>query len=400
MTTPFHIPYGRQTIDADDIDAVVEALTSDFMTQGPKIAEFEEAMAVYHGCRFAVAFSNGTAALHGSYHASRIQKGEEFITSPITFAASANGGLYVGATPKFVDVNIADGLMNLDLLEGSITSSTKVVTPVSYAGYPVDIESVRNITDRHGLTVIHDAAHAIGARRNGRSITEGADMTILSFHPVKHVATGEGGMVLTDNETLYRRLQLFRTHGITRDPDLLEENHGAWYYEMQELGFNYRITDLQCALGLSQLGKLDHSLYRRNVIARYYREHLSKLDWLDLPMYPFSTSWLDDPNYSELENLPSDLHAYHLFPILVKDPALRKPLFDYLRSSGIFVQVHYIPVHTLPYYRREFGLKKGDFPLAEAFYAREISLPMFPALTKEQLEYIVGTLVDFSHPSA
>jgi dTDP-4-amino-4,6-dideoxygalactose transaminase len=226
-------------------------------------------------------------------------------------------------------------------------------------------------------------------------VSEHADMTILSFHPVKHVATGEGGMVLTDREDLYRRLILFRTHGITRDAALLQKNEGAWYYEMQELGYNYRITDLQCALGTSQMKKLDHSLFRRNEIARFYREEMGQLDWLQLPECGFNTDWLADPAYRDLAKKPTDLHAYHLFPVRVRNAARRKDFFDHLRGSGIFVQVHYIPLHLMPYYRESFGFKPGDFPKAERFYEGEISLPMFPALTNEQLEYVVQIISDY-----
>lgn len=393
--TPMNIPYGRQTIDQDDIDAVVEALKSDFMTQGPKIPEFEKVVADYHGCKYAVAFCNGTAALHACYHAAEVRPGDEFITSPITFAASANGGLYCGGIPRFVDINERDFCIDPDRIEEAITPRTRVITPVSFAGYPVDLKRLRTIADRHGLTIIHDAAHAIGARREGRSVSEHADMTILSFHPVKHVATGEGGMVLTDREDLYRRLILFRTHGITRDAALLQKNDGAWYYEMQELGYNYRITDLQCALGTSQMKKLDKSLYRRNEIARLYLKELANLDWLQLPECAFDTSWLEDPAYRDLAHKPANLHAYHLFPVRVRDAGRRKAFFDHMRANGIFVQVHYIPLHLMPYYRETFGFKTGDFPSAERFYSQEVSLPMFPALTVDQLAYVVATVRQF-----
>ena len=390
-----NIPYGRQTIDQDDIDAVVDALKSDFMTQGPRIPEFEKVVAEYHGCKFAVAFCNGTAALHACYHAAGLKPGEEFITSPITFVASANGGLYVGGIPRFVDINERDFCIDLGRIEESLTPKTRVITPVSFGGYPVDLKRLRTIADRHGLTIIHDAAHAIGARRDGRSVSEHADMTILSFHPVKHVATGEGGMVLTEREDLYRKLILFRTHGLTRDPALMEENEDGWYYEMQDLGFNYRITDMQCALGTSQMKKLDHSLFRRNEIARFYHQELADLEWLKLPDYTFDTSWLDNSAYADLKEKPRDMHAYHLFPVQVREVSERKQVYDYLRESGIFVQVHYIPVHTMPYYRERYGFKRGDFPIAERFYAGEISLPMFPALKAEQLAYVVKMIRKF-----
>lgn len=391
------ISYGKQYIDEEDIKAVIETLQSDYMTQGPKIKEFEDKVAQYHGCKYAVAFCNGTAALHGAYYAVGLKEGDEFITSPITFAASGNGALYLGGIPKFVDIDKDTYNMDITKLKDNINEKTRVITPVSLAGYPVDLKAIREIINETGkdIKIIHDAAHAIGAKREGRNIVKYADVTILSFHPVKHVTTGEGGMVLTDSEEYYKKLCLFRTHGITRNPDELIENHGAWYYEMQDLGYNYRITDMQCALGITQMDKLDNSLYRRNQIAKYYEEELKDIEWLKLPLGYFSKEWLNDKKYDGLKEKPENLNSYHLFPVLLKNSEERKKFFDYMRENNIFVQVHYIPLHTMPYYKEKYGFKKGDFPIAEDYYSREVSLPMYPTLSREELEYVVKIVKEF-----
>jgi UDP-4-amino-4,6-dideoxy-N-acetyl-beta-L-altrosamine transaminase len=391
------ISYGRQYIDQDDIDAVIETLQSDYMTQGPKIAEFEEVVAKYHNCKYAVAFCNGTAALHAAYYAVGLKKGDEFITSPITFAASGNGGLYLGGVPKFVDVDPKTYNMDVSKLEDTITKKTKVITPVSLAGYPVNLKQIRDIANKHiEIKIIHDAAHAIGAMREGRNIVDYADVTILSFHPVKHVTTGEGGMVLTNSEDYYKKLCVFRTHGITRNTNDLLENHGDWYYEMQDLGYNYRITDMQCALGITQMKKLDISLYKRNQIADYYDTELGDLDWLDIPRNYFKKDWLKDEKYKNLKEKPDNLTSYHLYPILIKNPKERKNFFDYMRRNNIFVQVHYVPLHLMPYYRNNFGFKNGDFPHAEEYYSREVSIPMYPTLTDDELKYIVESIKNYN----
>ena len=391
------ISYGRQYIDENDIQAVVETLKSDYMTQGPKIKEFEDKVAEYHGCKYAVAFCNGTAALHAAYYSVGLKEGDEFITSPITFAASGNGGLYLGGIPKFVDIDKDTYNIDINKLSEAITDKTRVITPVSLAGYPVDLKAIKKIIKNTGkdIKIIHDAAHAIGALRDGRNIVDYADVTILSFHPVKHVTTGEGGMVLTNNEEYYKKLCLFRTHGITKDPKELLENQGAWYYEMQDLGYNYRITDMQCALGITQMNKLNRSLYKRNQIAKFYEKELKDIEWLKLPLGYFSKEWLDDEKYEDLKEKPENLNSYHLFPILLENSEERKRFFDYMRENNIFVQVHYIPLHLMLYYRENFGYKKGDFPIAEDYYSREVSIPMYPTLTEEELEYIVKTIKGF-----
>lgn len=393
------ISYGHQYIDEEDIKTVIDTLTSDYMTQGPKVKEFEDVVAKYHGCKYAVAYSNGTAALHGAYYAVGLEKNDEFITTPITFAASGNGGLYLGGIPKFVDIDPNNYNLDVTKLEKAITNKTKVITPVSLVGFPVDLKEIRGIIDRtkKDIRIIHDAAHALGAMRDNRSIIDYADATILSFHPVKHVTTAEGGMVLTNDEEIYKRLCIFRTHGITKDPNELIEHQGDWYYEMQELGFNYRLTDMQSALGITQMKKLDKSLYIRNKIANYYDEKLKDLEWLTLPNHYFSKEWLKDGQYTDLKTKPKNLNSYHLYPVLVNDPDERKIFFDYMRKNNIFVQVHYIPLHLMPYYKNNFGFKNRDFPVAEDYYSREVSIPMYPTLTDEELEYVVKIIREFKN---
>lgn len=369
------INYGKQFIDDNDINAVVEVLKSDFLTQGPKIAEFEEKLAKYHECKFAVAFSNGTAALHGAYYASGIQSGEEFITSANTFVASANAGVYMNAVPVLCDIDLESYNIDFEFLKSKLSSKTKVVTPVSYAGNPVDIKKLREITGDN-ITIIHDAAHAIGSKINGANICDFADMAMISFHPVKHIACGEGGAILTNSEELFERLKLFRTHGIIKKPESTE----PWYYEMVELGFNYRLTDMQCALGISQLSKLDWSLKRRNEIAVKYDEAFKGFDAIKTPFNSVG------------EN---GLHSYHLYPILLKNKDDRLPFYNYMKENNIFVQVHYIPINYMPFYQKNYGYKKGDMPKSEDFYSREISLPMYPSLSDDEQSYVIQTIKRF-----
>lgn len=384
------IPYGRHNIDDDDINAVVEVLKSDYLTQGPKVGVFEEIFAAYHNAKYAVAFSNGTAALHGAYYASGICRGDEFITSANTFAASANAGLYVGASPVLCDITNNDYNIDLEILPEIINPKTKVITPVSYAGNPVDLQKIYDLTREKGITVIHDAAHAAGARIHGHDICDYADMAMVSFHPVKHITTGEGGIILTNSDGLNKKLKMFRTHGIIKIPEDMEVFEGDWYYEMQELGYNYRLPEILCALGISQMKKLDNSLKRRNEIALIYDRELSGLEWLTLPENKFNRSFANNQDFKR----PDNLHSYHLYPVLTK-ASMRKRFFDYLRSNGIMVQVHYIPVHYLPYYQSNFNFKRGDFPITEDFYSREVSLPMFPELTDIQQEFVIDIIKKF-----
>jgi len=379
------IPYGKQQITQEDIDAVVEVLKSDFLTQGPKVKEFEERFAEYVGAKYAVAVTNGTAALHLCNMVLGTGPGDKVITTPITFAASANSVLYCGGEVDFVDIDPDTYSIDLDKLEEKLSSSPvgtyKGVIPVDLAGYPVDVEKLRRITDKYGLWIIEDACHAPGGYftdSNGDKQLCGngaySDLQIFSFHPVKHIATGEGGMVTTNNEELYKKLLLFRTHGITKSPDMLIEDHGGWYYEMHELGYNYRISDLNCALGISQLNRAKEGVEKRNRIAVRYNEAFKELDTVKTP-------FVADDVY----------HAYHLYIIQAEQ---RKELYDFLREHDIFTQVHYIPVHLQPYYRN-MGWKKGDFPAAEDYYEKALSLPMYPALTEEEQVFVIEKIKEF-----
>ncbi|MDP4269560.1 MAG: UDP-4-amino-4,6-dideoxy-N-acetyl-beta-L-altrosamine transaminase [Bacteroidota bacterium] len=378
------IPYGRQEITEKDIEAVVETLKSDFLTQGPKIIEFEKKFAEYCGAKYAVAVSNGTAALHLSAMALGVKQGDKVITTPNTFAASANCVLYCGGEVVFCDINPDNFLLDLDKLEEMLSESTlgtyKGIIPVDFAGYPIDAERLRLIADKYGLWILEDACHAPGAffadSKGNKQIcgsNQYTDLTVFSFHPVKHIATGEGGMITTNNPDLYEKLILFRTHGITKSPDLLIENHGGWYYEMQELGYNYRITDFQAALGVSQLSRADEGLAKRNQIAEKYDKALVGL--------PIKTPKIAEHIY----------HAFHLYVIQVPD---RLALYNYLRENGIFAQVHYIPVHLMPFYKKQ-GWKKGDFPVMENYYEHCLSLPMFPSLKEEDQDYVIEKIHSF-----
>lgn len=385
------IPYGRQNITEDDIQAVVDTLTSDFLTQGPKVAEFERAFAAYVGARYAVAVSNGTAALHLCAMALDVNGESRVITTPITFVASANCVRYCGGTVEFADINPATALLDVEKVRELIESKPKGhyagIIPVDFAGNPVNLEEFRKLADAHGLWIIEDACHAPGGSffdSKGEKQLCGngnyADLAIFSFHPVKHIATGEGGMITTNNDALYKKLLKLRTHGITRDPELMEENHGGWYMEMQELGYNYRIPDMLCALGISQLQRADAGLARRKGIAKVYDK-----------------AFADVPGIETLTTSPEALHdsetghAYHLYVIRVQD---RKGLYDFLREHNIFAQVHYIPAHTMPYYR-SLGYSKGDFPEAEQYYAECLSLPMYPTLTQEEQEFVIEKVKEF-----
>lgn len=373
-----HIPYGKQHISQKDIQAVIETLQGDFLTQGPRIKQFEDTFASYIGAKYAVAVTNGTAALHLAALALEVNSGSTVITTPITFAASANCIAYCGGKVQFADINPATGLLDIKgvrkLLEEAPKGTYQGIIPVDFAGKPVDLEPFRELADEYGLWIIEDACHAPGGYFvdcNGKKQYCGncnyADIGIFSFHPVKHIACGEGGMITTNDEVIYNKLLLLRTHGITKDPGLLHENHGGWYYEMQELGFNYRLTDFQAALGISQLERADEGLEKRKNIARRYDA-------------AFKNTSIDHSIGSY-----SDGHAYHLYVVKV---ANRRKLYDELKKNGIYAQVHYIPVHTLPYYT-EKGFKKGDFPFAEAYYERCLSLPMYPTLTEEEQKFVI-----------
>lgn len=373
------IPYGCQYIDEDDINAVVQALRGPLITQGPMVERFEAAVAAYCGARYGVAFNSGTSALHGAMFAAGVGPGDEVITSTMTFVASANAAVYMGARPVLVDINPGNYCLEIANIEAAITTKTRAVVPVDFAGYPVDIDKIREIAQRYNLVVIEDAAHALGARRGDYMVGSQADMTMFSFHPVKHITTGEGGIIVCSEEKYYKRLKLFRSHGITKDEGLMQANDGPWYYEMQELGYNYRITDIQCALGLSQLSKLERSIARRNQIALRYDRALEGVKWLRIPPHP-----------------PGDnRHAYHLYPLMVNAEVDRKELFYYLRDASIGAQVHYIPVHLHPYYQKNFGYRKGQYPIAEGFYAGEISVPMYLTLSNQEQDYVIDKILNF-----
>jgi UDP-4-amino-4,6-dideoxy-N-acetyl-beta-L-altrosamine transaminase len=368
------LPYGHQSIDEDDIQAVVEVLRSDWLTTGPKITEFEEAFASYVGAKYAVSFSSGTAALHGAMFAAGLKDGDEAITTPLTFAATANSVLYVGARPIFADVS--DDTLNIDPEEAKskVTPRTRAVVPVDYAGHPADLDEISRIAEQHGLTVIEDACHALGARYHGRTVGNIAHMTVFSFHPVKHLTTGEGGMVTTNSSKFAERLRCFRNHGITSDARRRQEE-GQWHYEMVELGFNYRLTDIGCALGLSQMPKLSRNLERRRQVAAQYTSAFREMPGIVSPSIRGGVE-----------------SAWHLYPMrldLRKFRVGRNEVFRALRAENIGVNVHYIPVHLHPYYRDRFGYKTGEYPVAEDAYARLISLPMFHGMSDQDVGDVI-----------
>ena len=379
------INYGRQNITQEDIDLVVETLKSDYLTQGPLVKEFEEKFAEYVGAKYTVAVTNGTDALHLCNLALNVKAGQKIITTPITFVASANASLYCGAEIDFVDINAETFTIDLDKLEQKLENYPKGtyagIVPVDFAGYPVDVECLQKIADKYELWILEDACHAPGGYfTDSKNINQycgnGAysDLQIFSFHPVKHIATGEGGMVTTNNEELYKKLKLLSSHGITKDTNVLEENHGAWYYEMHELGYNYRLSDINCALGVSQLKRAKQGVELRNKIADNYNNAFKNIDAIKTPFVAENT-----------------YHAYHLYIIQIEN---RKGLYDYLRAHNIFTQVHYIPVHLQPYYKK-LGWKKGNFPIAEAYYEKALSLPMFPTLSNEEQNFVITKIIEF-----
>ena len=371
------LPYGRQWVEESDIQSVVEVLRSDWLTTGPKVGEFEEAFAARVHARYAVSFSSGTAALHASAFAAGLKPGDEAITTPMTFAATANCVLYQGATPVFADVQ--PDTLNLDPEQVSrwLTAKTRALLPVDYAGHPADLDPILEIAGQHGLTVIEDASHALGAEYKGSRVGGIAAMTVFSFHPVKHITTGEGGMVTTNDGKLAETLRRFRNHGISSDARQ-RQTAGQWHYEMVLLGYNYRLPDIVCALGLAQLKKLDANLTRRREIAALYTAAFRGLPGVLPPAV------LADVN-----------PAWHLYPIrldLDKLTADRSQIFQALRAENIGVNVHYIPVHFHPYYRDRFGYKGGEFPVAEDAYQRLISLPMFHAMKDHDVDDVIAAV--------
>ncbi|WP_207788119.1 UDP-4-amino-4,6-dideoxy-N-acetyl-beta-L-altrosamine transaminase [Flavobacterium lotistagni] len=392
------IPYGRQNITEQDIAAVAQALKGDFLTQGPTILEFEKQFAQYIGCKFAVAVANGTAALHLNALALNVKPGDKVITTPITFAASANCIRYCGGEVVFADIDPKTYLLDINKVEALLKASPKGtyqgIVPVDFAGRAVDLEAFRKLADEYGLWIIQDSCHSPGgyfidSKGQKQNCGNGnfADLAIFSFHPVKHIATGEGGMITTNDEKLYKKLLELRTHGITRDAAIFQNSpsfaagqevpydsaYPGWYMEMQTLGYNYRFTDFQAALGISQLSRADEGLQRRKQIAKKYNERFS--------------------SHSKIEGHSGFVegHAYHLYVIEVED---RLGLYNALREDQIFAQIHYIPCHLMPYYR-QFGWKEGDMPNAENYYKHCISLPMFPTLTEQQQDFVIQKVEAF-----
>ncbi len=373
------IPYSRQWIDDDDINEVTKVLKADFITRGLKTPEFEERLAEFCGAKYCVVFNSGTSALHGAYFVLGLAKGDEFITSPNTFVATSNTGLYLGAKPVFVDVEKDTGNIDVSKIEESITGKTKLIAPVHYSGHPADLEKIHGIAQKNNTFVIEDACHALGAEYKGQKIgsCKYSDMTIFSFHPVKHIATGEGGAVLTNSADYRERLRMFRSHGVTKSK-FIDEPHGSWYYEMQFLGYNFRITDIQAALGISQMKKIDLFVKRRRQIAENYNEAFKDNPYFDLPA---------EKDYAR--------SSYHLYPLRLKDKYKhnKSDIFSNLRERGLGIQVHYMPVYLHPYYR-SLGYKKGLCPLAEDFYQREISIPLYPAMKDDDVKKVVNEIID------
>jgi perosamine synthetase len=379
MTQPGFLPYGRQSIDDDDIRAVVETLRSDFLTQGPEVIRFEEELANYTGARFAVAVANGTAALHLAVLALGLPQDSVGISHPNTFVATTNSLIYAGMKPQFVDIRPDTYVMDFDLLEAeTVKTRAKVVLPVHFAGQPAGMEEIGQIARKHGSWIIEDAAHAIGGQyADGSKVgsCSHSDMTVFSFHPVKIITTGEGGAITTNDFTLYRRLQVLRTHGITKNAKELSSTPGPWYYEMQHLGFNYRLTDIQAALGRSQLRKLDDFVTRRRQLFDRYNEAFSTLSAVQTP-----------------SEAPGVYSAWHLYVAQFDWNSIgigRADFMNRLRVEGIGTQVLYIPVHLHPYYRDRYGFTPGSFPVAESYYKRALALPLYPSLTDSDQDRVV-----------
>ncbi len=378
------IPYGRHHVTEQDIEAVVEVLRSDFLTQGPRVAEFEQAFAAYVGAPYAVAVTNGTAALHLSALALGIQPGQKVITTPITFAATANCARFVGAEVVFADIDPETYLLDIKKVEALLAAVPRgayaAIIPVDFAGRAIDLAAFRQLADAYGCRLIEDACHAPGGfftdaagQKQYCGNCQFADTAIFSFHPVKHIAAGEGGMITTSSRSLYEQLRNLRTHGIQQIPEKREQDHGVWYYEMQMLGYNYRMTDIQAALGASQLTRAEQGLQRRHQLASCYQEAFAGHDFIThLPAYDQG-------------------HAYHLFVAEFKN---RDGLIRHLREKGIYAQVHYIPLHLMPYYR-DLGWKARDLPHAEAYYEGCLSLPLYPALSDAEQQQVIKSVFDF-----
>jgi UDP-4-amino-4,6-dideoxy-N-acetyl-beta-L-altrosamine transaminase len=379
------IPYGKQWIDDDDINEVIKVLKSDWLTQGPKIDEFEKAICEYTGSKYCVSVSNGTAALHLAVASLGVEHGKEGITSPNTFVASSNCLLYNGLKPIFADID--DKTYNIDVkeIEKKINKHRKVIVSVDFAGQPADMKEIYEIAKSNNIYIIEDASHAIGSRyEDGHFVgsCKYSDMTTFSFHPVKTITTGEGGAITTNNEKLYEKLKLLRSHGITKEDKYLKMNPGPWYYEMQELGFNYRLTDIQAALGISQLKKLDSFVKRRREIVQKYNQAFKDINVLITPL--------------EKEGVHSAFHLYVLQIDFEKIGKSRKEIMEDLKSKNIITQVHYIPVYIQPYYQKNYSYKSGDCPVAENYYQKALSIPLYPEMTDEEVEYVINNIIKLS----
>jgi len=374
-----NINYGKQYIDDDDIKFVVDVLKSDYLTQGPYIDKFEDALCKYTGAKYCVAVSNGTAALHLAVNVLGIEKDKEGITSPITFIASSNSMIYNGLKPVFSDVDKYTYNISTVEINNKINNKTKLIIPVHFAGQPCEMSKINELAKKNNIYLIEDACHAIGSRyEDGTRVgnCKYSDMTVFSFHPIKTITTGEGGAITTNNKGLYDKLRILRTHGISKIN--MSQNPGPWYYEMQELGFNYRITDIQAALGISQIKKLDMFVNRRREIVNLYNEALKNIDWLTVP-------------YEKNKGLS----CFHLYVIKIdfdKINKSRKQVMNELKEKGIGTQVHYIPVYNQPYYQKQFGYKNGDFPNTEEYYKCSLSIPLYPAMSNDDVDYVIKNI--------
>lgn len=372
-----YLPYGKQWINNDDIDAVINVLKSEYITSGSTIYQFEKSVSEYVGAKYAVAFSSGTAALHAACFAAGIELGDEVITTPMTFAATSNSVLYCGGKPVFVDIDPVTYLISPEQVANHITDKTKAIITVDYMGNPADYNEIMKLAKEHDLIVIDDAAHALGSTYNGKNIGVISDMTMFSFHPVKHITTGEGGVITTNNEAYYEKLILFRNHGITRDARLLSFSHDPWYYEMLSLGYNYRMTDIQAALGLSQINRLDDFLDRRKAIANEYSKAFQSIPSVRVP--------------TKLKDRESSWHLYVLRLDLKKLSEDRATIFQALTKENIGVNVHYIPVYYHPYYQK-LGYSKGLCPNAEKLYESMITLPLFPRMSQRDVDDVISAV--------
>ena len=379
-----NIPYSKQKIDQSDLDAVRQTLASNFITQGPKVDEFEEAIARFCGAKYAVAVSNGTAALHLAALAAGLKKGDQAILSPITFLATANCILYAGAQPVFADIDYETVNVDPASIRESMNKKTKAIFPVHFAGLPAKMEEINRFAKAKKIIVIEDASHALGAKYGNYKVGSCAhsDMTVFSFHPVKHITTGEGGCITTNSKKYYEQLKALRSHGVYRD-ERAQRKHGSWYYEMKELGFNYRITDFQCALGISQLKKVGEFVNRRIEIAKKYNELFSELNHI-LKLPP--------------QKIDGEKHVWHLYLLRLKLKnalSIRRRLFEYLKSNGISPQVHYIPIYKQPYYQKIVNGRKNSCPNADRYYEEVMSLPIFPTMTEAELQKTVSVVKRF-----